>query len=110
MKIWASSVLIISMVVSAAELTIDHVTVGGAELTAMQARLAEVGIRSEYGGAHSNHATEMAITSFPDGSYLELIAIQPNADVKAVDAHYWKKFMRGNAGPCAWAVRTSDLT
>src|SRR5579883_1818473 len=94
---------------SAAELKIDHVTAGGAELKKMQANLAAIGIQSEYGGPHSNHATEMAITSFPDGSYLELIAIQPDAVAAALNAHYWKKYMRGNAGPCAWAVRTDDL-
>ncbi len=97
------------MLMSAAELNIDHVTVAGAELKTMQAKLAKVGLRSEYGGPHSNHATEMAITSFPDGSYLELIAIQPNAEAKALNEHYWKKYMRGNAGPCAWAVRTGDM-
>ncbi len=75
----------------------------------MQARLAAVGIASEYGGPHSNHATEMALTSFPDGSYLELIAIQPNADSKAVAAHAWSKLMQGDAGPCAWAVRVKDV-
>jgi len=97
------------MLLHAAELNIDHVTVGGAELKTMQANLAKIGIKSEYGGPHSNHATEMAITSFPDGSYLELIAIQPDANAQALNAHYWKKYMRGNAGPCAWAVRTGDL-
>ncbi|HWZ31659.1 MAG TPA: VOC family protein [Bryobacteraceae bacterium] len=103
------ALFLIPMLMTAAELKIDHVTVGGADLKVMQAQLASIGIRSEYGGAHSNHATEMAIASFPDGSYLELIAIQPNADPKAVDAHYWKKYMQGNAGPCAWAVRTTDV-
>ena len=95
---------------SAAELNIDHVTVAGAELKTMQANLASIGIKSEYGGPHSNHATEMAITSFPDGSYLELIAIQHDAVAAALNAHYWKKYMRGNAGPCAWAVRAEDLS
>jgi hypothetical protein len=90
-------------------LTIDHVTVAGTDLKKMQASLAGMGIRSEYGGPHSNHATEMAQTSFPDGSYLELIAIQPNADAKAVAAHYWSKWMEANAGPCAWAVRAADI-
>jgi hypothetical protein len=91
------------------DLTIDHVTVAGSDLKAMQERLASIGIRSEYGGPHSNHATEMALTSFPDGSYLELIAIPGGADPKAVAAHYWSKQMQGNAGPCAWAVRAKDL-
>jgi Glyoxalase-like domain len=92
-----------------AELTIDHVTVAGRDLKSMQARLASIGLRSEYGGPHSNHATEMALTSFPDGSYLELIAIPGGADERAVAAHYWSKQMRGDAGPCAWAIRAKEL-
>jgi hypothetical protein len=91
------------------DLTIDHVTAAGKDLKAMQARLASIGIRSEYGGPHSNHATEMALASFPDGSYLELIGIPPGADPKALAAHYWSKQMQGNAGPCAWALRSKGL-
>lgn len=93
----------------ASDLVIDHVTVAGGDLRAMQSHLAAIGIRSEYGGPHSNHATEMALTSFPDGSYLELIAIPNGADEKAVAAHYWSRQMQGNAGPCAWAIRAKDL-
>ena len=47
----------------------------------------------------------MALTSFPDGSYLELIAIQRRADPAAVAAHEWHVAMESNGGPCAWAVR-----
>ena len=101
--------LLLPVLLGAAELTIDHVTVAATDLKLAQSRLAELGIHSEYGGPHSNHATEMALTSFPDGSYLELIAIQPKADAKAVAAHYWAKQMKGNAGPTAWAVRAKDL-
>ena len=97
------------MILAAAQLTVDHVTVAGNDLKAMQASLASVGIETEYGGAHSNHATEMAMTSFPDGSYLELIAIQPHADPAAVKAHEWAKLMEGNAGPSAWAIRAPDM-
>ena len=93
----------------AEQLQVDHVTVAGKDLRAMQAALHAVGIASEYGGPHSNHATEMALTSFPDGSYLELIAIQPQADPAAVAAHEWRKSLEGNGGPCAWAVRPADL-
>lgn len=92
-----------------ADLAIDHVTVAGRDLKAMQASLAAIGIHSEYGGRHQNHATEMAITSFPDGSYLELIALQPDADPKAVAVHYWSKQMEHDAGPCAWAIRPQDM-
>jgi hypothetical protein len=93
----------------AADLKIDHVTVAGDDLKALQAGLRKVGIESVYGGPHSNHATEMAIVSFPDGSYLELMGIQPDADPHAVQSHAWSKYLTGNAGPCAWAVRQSDI-
>ena len=100
---------LIPMLLGAAELTIDHITVAGKDLKIMQANLATAGLRCEYGGPHQNHATEMAQTSFPDGSYLELIAIQTNADAKAVAAHQWANQMEHNAGPCAWAVRPRDV-
>ena len=94
---------------SAAELRPDHVTVAGKDLKTMMANLAAVGLKCEYGGSHSNHATEMALTSFADGSYIELIALQPNADPKAVASHVWAKQMENNAGPCAWAVRVTAI-
>ena len=93
----------------AAELAIDHVTVAGKNLEMMRAALKSQGIPTEFGGQHNNHATQMALASFPDGSYLELIAIQAHADLAAVDAHPWSKFLRGNAGPCAFAVRAADI-
>src|SRR5579871_1166367 len=102
-------VLLASLGLPAAELTVDHVSVAGTDLKQMQARLAALGIPSEYGGPHSNHATQMALTSFPDGSYLELIALQDQPDAKAVAAHYWSKQIQGNAGPAAWAVRAKNV-
>jgi len=93
----------------ASELKVDHVTVAGRDLRAMQQALSAIGLPTENGGPHSNHATEMALLSFPDGSYLELIAIQPQADPAAVARHAWRKFLEGNAGPCAWAVRPADI-
>src|SRR5438876_912547 len=101
--------MLFSMWSGAAELTPDHVTVAGKDLNAVTANLAAMGLKCEFGGSHSNHATEMALTSFPDGSYLELIALQPNADPKAVASHVWAKQMQNNAGPCAWAVRATDI-
>jgi hypothetical protein len=94
---------------TAAELKIDHATVAGSDLKKMQAALAAVGLSSVYGGAHTNHTTEMALISFPDGSYLELMGIQPGADPKLVKEHVWSPFLSGDAGPCAWAVREQDL-
>lgn len=93
----------------AAELKIDHVTVAGSSLKQVQAGLSAIGIETVYGGPHSNGATEMALVSFPDGSYLELMAPQAKADAQALERQPWAKFMKANAGPCAWAVREKDV-
>jgi hypothetical protein len=102
-------IALVPLLLGAAELKIDHVTVAGKDLKSMQANLANTGLTCEYGGPHKNKATEMALTSFPDGSYLELIALQPAADPRAAAAHAWNKQMENNAGPCAWAVRVQDI-
>jgi catechol 2,3-dioxygenase-like lactoylglutathione lyase family enzyme len=95
--------------IDAVELKIDHVTVAGAKLESMrQAFTAATGLATEYGGRHANHATEMALTSFPDGSYVELMGIQAQADPAAVAAHEWRKFLENNAGPCAFAIRSGS--
>jgi hypothetical protein len=98
-----------SVLLCAADSKLDHVTIAGTDLRQMQARLSAVGIASVAGGAHSNHATEMALVSFPDGSYLELMGIQPTADPEAVNTHVWAKFLKEDAGPCAWAMRAANL-
>jgi hypothetical protein len=96
--------------VMGATLQIDHVTIAGAHLDALRKAFTEVsGLPTEYGGPHSNHATEMALTSFPDGSYLELMGIQANADPVAVSMHEWSKFLQNNGGPCAFAIHVPDI-
>jgi hypothetical protein len=100
---------VVPALLSAAELKIDHATVAGADLKKLQANLQAAGIASVYGGPHSNRTSEMALVSFPDGSYLELMALQAGADPRAVDKHEWSKFLQGNAGPCAWAARVKDI-
>jgi len=101
---------LVALPLMAAELKVDHATAAGKDLRAMERAFQTAGIPFEYGGPHANHATEMALTSFSDGSYLELIAIQPGADPAAVAASPWNKCMQANAGPCAWAVRPPDVT
>src|SRR5207253_7654222 len=108
-SILLSSLLAQALNLCAAGLRVDHVTVAGKDLRKMQGVLESVGLKSEYGGPHANRATEMALVSFPDGSYLELIAIQPKADAQAVAAHDWARQMEADAGPCAWAVRVKDM-
>jgi hypothetical protein len=62
-----------------------------------------------YGGAHLNNTTEMALASLPDGAYLELMALRQNADPHLASQHVWARFLKGDAGPCAWALRETDL-
>lgn len=102
--------LCLAATVGAAELKIDHATVCGANLdTLRKALTGAIGVPTEYGGPHSNHATEMALVSFPDGSYLELMGIQAKADPAAVAKHEWSQFLRNNAGPCAFAMHVTDI-
>lgn len=91
----------------AAELKVDHVTVAGRDLEALREQFAAAGIPTEYGGKHTNGLTEMALASFRDASYLELIAAQ--SPKEGASAHYWGKFIDGDAGPCAWAIAVRDI-
>lgn len=110
---WILGFLCMAMIpavsLSAADLRIDHVTVAGRDIRKLEANLAAVGLASVYGGAHHDQVTEMAMVSFPDGSYLETIALAPHADPHLVDRHVWAAFLKGDAGPCAWALRGQDL-
>jgi hypothetical protein len=101
--------LLIPALVGAVDLKIDHATVAGRDLKKMQAAMEAIGIPMIYGGPHANGVTEMALASFADGSYLEAIAVQPKADLKALDRHEWAAFLKEDAAPCGWAVQTRDL-
>jgi catechol 2,3-dioxygenase-like lactoylglutathione lyase family enzyme len=100
------SVILLAASVFAADLKVDHITIAGRDLKQLQSQFAAAGIPSEYGGKHTNGLTEMAIASFADGSYLELIAAQ---EPTGAAEHYWGKFIDANAGPCAWAVSVPDV-
>jgi hypothetical protein len=106
---FALMLVVCAVVLAAADLKVDHVTAAGSSLKQLQANLSAIGIETVYGGPHSNGATEMALVSFPDGSYLELMAPQAKADAQALERQPWAKFMKGDGGPCAWAVREKDV-
>ncbi len=97
---------LLPIALSGQQLKVDHVTVAGRDLKQMQDMFSSVNFPAEYGGKHNNGLTEMALKSFADGSYLELIAAQTPAGALG---HYWAKFIDGNAGPCAWAVSVPDI-
>jgi hypothetical protein len=90
-------------------LLIDHVTVCGSNLEKMREDFAGVGLHTSYGGRHSNGITHMDLLTFPDGSYIELIApVSSMGDASGITSG-WSKLMEGNAGPGAWAVRTDNI-
>lgn len=88
-------------------LNIDHVSVCGSNLDAMQQAFASAGLTTDYGGPHATGGTHMALLGFDDGSYIELIA--PQAGVQG-DGGGWGRLMADNAGPCAWAVEPKDIS
>jgi len=102
-------IVLLPLALSAANFQIDHVTIAGRDLAKIRAGLDAIGIPTVYGGAHANSVTEMALTSFPDGSYLEAIALQANSDAAAVDRHEWAQFLKTPGMTAAWAVQAPDL-
>src|SRR5215472_5616189 len=85
---------------------VDHASVCGSQLEAMRETFAAAGLSTDYGGPHTNAGTQMALLGFDDGSYLELIAPQKPG---MADDSSWAKMISGDAGPCAWAIGSSDL-
>lgn len=99
--------LLLLPVALAAEWKVDHATIAGPSLGHLRELLDSVGLAADYGGQHSSGLTEMALTSFPDGSYLELIAW---TDASAAHpGQSWKKFLDEQGGPCAWAIHVDDV-
>jgi hypothetical protein len=106
MRLFVCGVLLMAFA-QAADWKVDHATIAGPSLKRLRELLDAAGLRTEYGGEHSTRLTEMALMSFPDGSYLELIAwTNPSAPHPAQS---WAKFMDQQGGACAWAVSVDDL-
>lgn len=96
------------------DLQIDHVTICGRDLAQMRNSFAELGLATEYGGAHANGLTHMALAGFEDGSYLELIAPLNLSDLSVFNRATgmmtgWLPLMLGDAGPGAWAIRANRI-
>lgn len=87
-------------------LSVDHVTIAGTNLSQLQDAFDAVGLATEYGGAHSNGVTHMALLGFNDGSYIELISTI-SADQRNIPI--WKEHIVRDGGPCGWAARCDDV-
>ena len=84
---------------------IDHVTIAGLELKRMEAAFESVGLKTDYGGPHSNQVTHMSLLGFDDGSYIELIST-----IEAGQAStWWRGHIAEDGGPCAWCARVDGL-
>jgi hypothetical protein len=90
-------------------LAIDHVTICGSNLERMRADFAAIGLRTTYGGRHANGVTQMDLLTFPDGSYIELIAPYTSLAAAGEMMSGWAKLMEGDAGCGAWAARSIDI-
>ena len=101
-----SSLLMAQEKQSAKVLELDHVSICGLDLDALQKAFTDAGMTPDFGGPHGNGVTQMALIGFDDQSYIELIA-----PVKAgvTEGSDWAKFMTSDAGSCAWAVGTNVL-
>jgi hypothetical protein len=86
-------------------LVIDHATIAARQLEPLQQAFAALGLPPTYGGIHSNGVTHMALLSFADGSYLELISTLKVGQ----SSPWWHAHIAGDGGPCAWAARCDDV-
>ena len=80
-------------------------TVAGSNLDRLCAAFASAGLPPDYGGVHSNGITHMASLGFNDGSYVELISTV----TAGARAPWWPDHIAGDAGPCGWCARTTDI-
>lgn len=86
-------------------LRIDHVTIAGRRLDALESDFAALGLGTVYGGVHSNGITHMSVLGFDDGSYVELISTREEEKQSPL----WGGYITGDAGICAWAVEADDV-
>jgi hypothetical protein len=87
-------------------LSVDHASICGLDLQAMQQAFSDAGLKPDYGGPHTNGGTHMALLGFDDGSYLEFIAPQTPG---SAEGSPWGKLLAADAGACAWAVSSDDV-
>ncbi len=86
-------------------LKIDHVAIAASRLEPLQKAFAEVGLKTDYGGPHSNGITHMSLLGLDDGSYIELISSLEPGQISP----WWHEHISDDGGPCAWAIEVDDV-
>lgn len=84
--------------------TVDHVVFAWDDLDYLTDLFADLGLTPTYGGTHGNGETHMSLLTFPDGSYIELIAPLDEAAPSL-----WSSHMTDRNGPCAWCIDVDDI-
>ncbi|MFB6299936.1 MAG: VOC family protein [Halobacteriales archaeon] len=85
---------------------LDHVTIAWDDLDEVRATFGDAGLDTDYGGAHDNAVTHMAVVGFDDGTYLELVS---TIDAGDPESSLWGPYIVDNAGPTAWALGVTDV-
>src|SRR5262249_49892786 len=81
-------------------LSVDHASICGLDLQAMQQAFSDAGLKPDYGGPHTNGGTHMALLGFDDGSYLEFIARQtPGSADGSPWENCWRPMLGRARGP-----------
>lgn len=87
---------------------IDHVILGTSDLVVGMATLeALTGVRPVLGGEHPGRGTRNALLSLGAGTYLELLAPNPNESVASADVAELKAL--DSLEPLGWAVGVEDV-
>jgi catechol 2,3-dioxygenase-like lactoylglutathione lyase family enzyme len=90
-------------------LKVDHAGICSYQLEPVQQAFADLGLKTEYGGAHATGGTHNALIGFDDGSYIELIAAQHPETLSGEDAAQWTSLKPDMARACFWAVDVDDI-
>src|SRR5881628_1559879 len=88
---------------------LDHVVVAVRDLPRAVEDWRALGLDAPDGGSHPKRGTRNALVRFPDGSFLELIAVEDRALVREAAPGLLAMLELHPDGPVSWALRTDDV-
>jgi len=88
---------------------LDHVVVAVRDLPRAVEDWRALGLDATDGGSHPKRGTRNALVRFPDGSFLELIAVEDRALVREAAPGLLAMLELHPDGPVSWALRTDDV-
>lgn len=103
-----ASVLLMVMVIAAPAVAgqIDHLVLGVSDLNAgIEEFRSRTGVEPVFGGNHPSGGTRNALASLGDGTYIEIIAPNPEAELSPM---YASLKNLGTLTPIMWAVAVED--